>query len=193
MSQQNHQNGKSEGKSVEKIKGMGQDAGKPSHGFAWALADEADVPEEARHCGGDDRTQQQYDVKNNLPFFGLGRGLDCEFRGFRRFLKWGRGIPAQNRLLAESNFLTWLKPDGFSRRNGDFGPCPWVSADTTLARLHKKDAEASKLNALASLHGLFESSEKRVHSDFSFDFGDANSACDATDNILFDHSFFIPL
>jgi hypothetical protein len=157
------------------------------------LADEADVPEEARPCGRDDRTQQQYDVKSNLPFLDLGRGLDCEFRGLRRCLKWGRGIPAQNRLLAESNFLTWLKPDGLSRRNWDFGPCSWVSADTTLTRLHKKDAETSKLNALASLHGLFESSEKRVHSDFRFDFGDANFACDTTDNILFDHSFFIPL
>jgi len=193
MSQQDHQNGKCEGKSVEKIQGMGQDSGKPSHGFACTLADEADVPEEACPCGRDERTQQQYDVKSNLPFLGLGRGLDCEFKGLRRFLKWGRGIPAQNRLLAESNFLTWLKPDGLSRRNWDFGPCSWVSADTTLTRLHKKDAEASKLNALASLHGLFESSEKRVYSNFSFHFGDANSACDATDNILFDHSFFIPL
>ncbi len=174
---------------------MGQDSGKgkPSRCFAWALADEVDVPEEARPCGRDDRTQEQYYGKNNLPFLGLGGGLDCDFKGLPRFLKWGRGIPAQNRLLGKSNFLTWLKPDGLSRRNRDFGPCPWVSADTTLTRFHKKDAEASKLNALASFHGLFESSEKRVHSDFRFDFGDANSACDTTDNILFDHSFFIPL
>jgi len=34
MSQQDHQNGKSKGKSVEKIQGMVQDAGNPSHGFA---------------------------------------------------------------------------------------------------------------------------------------------------------------
>ncbi len=172
---------------------MGQDSGKPFHGFAWALADKADVPEEARPCGCGERTQQQYDVKKKFPFLGLGSRLDCEFKGLRGFHGWGRGIPAQNRLLAESNFLTWLKPDGLSRRNGDFGPCSWISADTTLTRLHEKDAEASQLNALASLHGLFESSEKRVHRDFSFDFGDANSACDATDNILFNHSFFIPL
>jgi len=193
MRQQDHQNGKGEGKSVEKIQGMGQDSGKPSRCFAWTLADEADVPEEARPCGRDDRTQKQYDVKNKLSFLDLGGGLDCEFEGLSRFLGWKRGIPAQNRLLAKSNFLTWLKADGLSRRNWDFGPCPWVSADTTLTRFHKKDAEASKLNALASLHGLFESSEKRVHSNFSFDFGDANPACDATDNILFNHSFFIPL
>ncbi len=165
----------------------------PTHSFAWALADETDVPDITGPCGRHDRSQEQYDGKKDLLFFLPGSGLDCEFEGLRGFLGWKRGIPAQNRLLAESNFLTWLKPDGFSRRNWDFGPCPWVSADTTLTRLHKKDAEASKLNALASLHGLFESSEKSVHSDFSFDFGNANSACDATDNILFNHSFFIPL
>ena len=58
MSQQDHQNRKSEGKPVEKIQGMGQDSSESSHDFTLASADEAEVKKEARRQGRDQRSEE---------------------------------------------------------------------------------------------------------------------------------------
>jgi hypothetical protein len=89
--------------------------------------------------------------------------------------------------LERLQVLAWLESYGFSRRDIDFRTSPGVSADAGLSRFYGKHAEASQLDPIIGLEGVFHAIEDGIDCLFRFRFADSRSLHDLIHEIEFDH------
>jgi len=95
--------------------------------------------------------------------------------------------PAGRRLADILEVFTGFEPDGAARRNPHFLARPGVAPDPALAWLDLEDAEASKLDAVATLHGEPHGVEYRIDGHLSLHFGDVRNFRDFVDDVDLNH------
>jgi hypothetical protein len=90
-------------------------------------------------------------------------------------------------LLQGLQILAGLKAHGLSWRDIHLGTGAGISADAGLAGLDREDAEASQLNPVVGLEGIFHATEDGVDRLFSFRLANTRPLDDLIDKIEFDH------
>jgi hypothetical protein len=90
-------------------------------------------------------------------------------------------------LLQRLQILAGLEAYGLSGRDIDFGTGAGVSPDAGLARFYREDAEASQLNPIIGLEGIFHAIEDGVNRLFRFRLANTRPLDDLIHKIEFDH------
>jgi hypothetical protein len=91
------------------------------------------------------------------------------------------------RLLKRLQVFARLEPNGFSGRDIYFRSGPRVPADAGLPRFHRKHAEASQLNPIIGLEGIFHAIEDSVDCLLRFGLAHSGPLNDLINKIEFDH------
>jgi hypothetical protein len=89
--------------------------------------------------------------------------------------------------------LAGLEPHGLTWGDVYFGPGTGISPDTGLARFDRKDTEASQLNPVVGLEGIFHAVEDGVDRLFSFRLANTRPLDDLIHKIEFDHCWSLRL
>jgi hypothetical protein len=85
-------------------------------------------------------------------------------------------------------FFAGLETDSFAGRNVDFFAGARVAADSSLAGLDAKDAEASELDALSTAESLLEGFEDRFDGLLGFGAADESLGHNRIDDVQLDHT-----
>jgi flavin reductase (DIM6/NTAB) family NADH-FMN oxidoreductase RutF len=91
-------------------------------------------------------------------------------------------------LLERLQFFPWLEPDRLARRNRNLSPGSRVPADSSLARLHIKNAEAPQFNAVSAFESLLHMLEDCLDGHFGLRLCDAGFIDHFVDDIEFDQA-----
>jgi hypothetical protein len=89
--------------------------------------------------------------------------------------------------LQRLQILAWLEAHGLTRGDIYFGTGAGVSPDAGLTWFYREDAEASQLNPIVGLEGIFHAIEDGVDRLFCFSLADTRPLDDLIHEIEFDH------